>query len=146
MGTTARFSGSNIIEQAIEYQATKMVLVQAVTPWVYAREPKEYDCGHKIDTMVAGSVPLNIYHYFEKRFCLRIQTIYSLTESVMALMGPRKGTMEPRPGSVGVPMEHPDPAVTNQVKIVDEQGRASGPRHTGRDYPEKPLHHAGLPQ
>lgn len=73
--------------------------------------------------MVAGNVPVDIYEKFEERFCLKIQTIYSLTEATMAVMGPRPGTMPRKPGSIGVPMEHPDPAVTNRVWIADEAGR-----------------------
>ena len=126
-----RFSGSSIIEQAREYGATKMVLVQAVTPWVWAREPKDYDRDHQIQTMVAGNVPSDYYWDFEKRFGLKIQTIYSLTESVMALMGPREGTQDRKPGGVGVPMEHPDPAITNQVKIVGPQGKELAPGEQG---------------
>jgi len=117
-----RFSGSQILEQARRYQATKMVLVQAVTPWVWARPVSGDDCQHELDTMVAGNVPVDIYPKFEERFCLKIQTIYSLTEATMAVMGPRLGTVPRRPGSIGVPMEHPDPAVTNQVWIADEAG------------------------
>jgi acyl-CoA synthetase (AMP-forming)/AMP-acid ligase II len=117
-----RFSKSRIIEQARRYQATKMVLVQAVTPWVWGRERKPYDNDHQLDTMVAGNVTPDIYHDFEKRFALKIQTIYSLTESVMALMGPRAGTMERKPGGVGIPMEHPDKEVNNRVMIVDPAG------------------------
>ncbi len=126
-----RFSASRIIEQAIEYQATKMVLVQAVTPWVWGREPMEIDCAHQVETMVAGNVPLDIYRRFEERFCLKIQTIYSLTEATMAIMGPRPGTMPRKPGSIGVPMEHPDPAVDNQVRIVDGRGREAAPGEQG---------------
>jgi len=117
-----RFSGSQILEQARRYQATKMVLVQAVTPWVWARPVSEDDCQHELDTMVAGNVPVDIYHKFEERFCLKIQTIYSLTEATMAVMGPRPGTMPRKPGSIGVPMDHPDPAVNNQVWIADDAG------------------------
>ena len=126
-----KFSGSQIIEQAIEYGATKMVLVQAVTPWVWAREPKDTDATHGVRTMVAGNVPIDIYHQFEKRFNLKIQTIYSLTEATMAIMGPRKGTVPAKPGSIGVPMEHPDPAVTNEVRIVDDQGNELPPEKQG---------------
>ncbi|BEQ13756.1 class I adenylate-forming enzyme family protein [Desulfoferula mesophila] len=118
-----RFSGSQILEQARRYQATKMVLVQAVTPWVWGRPVSADDCEHNLDTMVAGNVPVDIYEKFEERFCLKIQTIYSLTEATMAVMGPRPGTMPRKPGSIGVPMEHPDPAVTNRVWIADEAGR-----------------------
>ena len=126
-----KFSGSQIIEQAIEYGATKMVLVQAVTPWVWAREPKDTDRTHGVRTMVAGNVPVDIYRQFEERFNLKIQTIYSLTEATMAIMGPRAGTVPAKPGSIGVPMEHPDPNVTNQVRIVDESGNELPPEKQG---------------
>ena len=126
-----RFSGSQILEQAVKYDATVMVLVQAVTPWVWNREPMEIDSQHHIRTMVAGNVPTDIYEAFEKRFCLKIQTIYSLTESTMAVMGPREGTMPRKPGTIGVAMEHPDPEVNNQVRIVDPAGRECGPDERG---------------
>ncbi|MCB2228830.1 MAG: AMP-binding protein [Desulfarculaceae bacterium] len=126
-----RFSGSRIIEQAVEYQATIMVLVQAVTPWVWAREPMAIDREHTVRTMVAGSVPPDIYPAFEERFGLKIQTIYSLTESTMAIMGPREGTMPRKPGTIGVPMEHPDPSVDNAVRIVDAMGREAAPGGQG---------------
>src|SRR4030042_5207745 len=73
--------------------------------------------------MVAGNVPTEIYDAFEKRFQLKIQTSYSLTEAVFAIMGPREGTHPRKPGGVGVPMEHPNPEVNNKIKIVDEEGR-----------------------
>jgi acyl-CoA synthetase (AMP-forming)/AMP-acid ligase II len=72
---------------------------------------------------VAGNVPTEIYHDFEKRFQLRIQTIYSLTEAVFGIMGPREGTRPGKPGGIGVPMEHPHPSIKNEIKIVDEGGR-----------------------
>jgi crotonobetaine/carnitine-CoA ligase len=117
-----RFSASRIIEQAREYGATKMVLVQAVTPWVWGRPPKDDDADNPVKTMVAGNVPKEIYYDFEKRFGLKIQTIYSLTEAVMGIMGPREGRGERKPGGIGVPMEHPDPSIRNEVKIVDDKG------------------------
>jgi len=117
-----RFSSSRILEQARHYKATKMVLVQAVTPWVWNRPYMENDGDNPVKTMVAGNVPIKIYHDFEKRFQLKIQTIYSLTEAVFAIMGPREGKQERKPGGVGVPMEHPDPSVMNEAKITDDTG------------------------
>ena len=67
--------------------------------------------------------PQEIYHEFEKRFRLKIQTIYSLTEAVLGIMGPREGTQPRKPGGIGVPMEHPDPSIKNEVRIVDQEGR-----------------------
>lgn len=117
-----RFSSSQILEQARHYGASKLVLVQAVTPWVWNRPPREDDGDHSIRTLVAGNVPTEIYHEFEKRFRLKIQTIYSLTEAVLAIMGPREGTQPRKPGGIGVPMEHPNSAIKNEVRIIDETG------------------------
>ncbi|MFH1974139.1 MAG: AMP-binding protein [Pseudomonadota bacterium] len=117
-----RFSSSRILEQARHYNATKMVLVQAVTPWVWDRPRREDDGDTPVKTMVAGNVPKEIYHDFEHRFQLKIQTIYSLTEAPFAIMGPRQGTQPRKPGGIGVPMEHPDPSIKNEVRIIDDTG------------------------
>ena len=117
-----RFSASQILEQGRYYQASKLVLVQAVTPWVWNRPRKEDDGDSPIKTLIAGNVPSEIYYDFEKRFQLKIQTIYSLTEAVFAIMGPREGTQPRKPGGIGIPMEHPSSAIRNEVKIVDDQG------------------------
>jgi crotonobetaine/carnitine-CoA ligase len=117
-----RFSASQILEQACHFQATKMVLVQAVTPWVWNRPRRQDDGDNPVKTMVAGNVPVEIYDDFEKRFQLKIQTIYSLTEAVFAIMGPREGTQPRKRGGIGVPMEHPDPRIKNEVKIIDDKG------------------------
>ncbi len=118
-----RFSASQILEQARHYQASKLVLVQAVTPWVWSRPVRDDDGDNPIKTLVAGNVPREIYGDFEKRFQLRIQTIYSLTEAVLAVMGPREGKGTRKPGGIGVPMEHPDPKIKNEVRVADETGR-----------------------
>jgi len=118
-----RFSASQILEQARHYQASKLVLVQAVTPWVWSRPVRDDDGDNPVKTLVAGNVPAEIYHEFEKRFQLKIQTIYSLTEAVFAVMGPREGTRPRKRGGIGVPMEHPDPNIKNEVRIADEMGR-----------------------
>ncbi len=117
-----RFSSSQILEQARHYHATKMVLVQAVTPWVWNRPRKADDGDNPVKTMIAGNVPTEIYRDFEQRFQLKIQTVYSLTEAPFAVMGPREGTQPRKPGGIGVPMEHPNPSVVNEIKIVDDNG------------------------
>jgi len=116
------FSASKLLEQARHYQASKVVLVQAVTPWVWDRPRREDDGDNPVKTLIAGNVPTAIYHEFEKRFQLKIQTIYSLTEAVFGIMGPREGTRSRKPGGIGVPMEHPDPSIKNEVKIIDHDG------------------------
>jgi crotonobetaine/carnitine-CoA ligase len=126
-----RFSASQVLEQAKHYQASKLVLVQAVTLWVWNRPRRADDGDNPIRTLVAGNVPKEIYHEFEKRFQLKIQTIYSLTEAVFAIMGPREGTRPRKPGGIGVPMEHPNSTIKNEVRIIDETGREVPRRKQG---------------
>jgi crotonobetaine/carnitine-CoA ligase len=115
-----RFSASRLLDQARRYGATVVVLVQAVIPWLWGQPAKEDDGDNPIRTVVAGNMPAAIYCDFEKRFNVKFQTIYSLTEATFSIMGPREGTQERKPGGIGVPMEHPDPSVKNEVQIVDE--------------------------
>ncbi len=126
-----RFSASLIIEQARQYGATKLVLIQAVIPWVWGRPSKEDDSDNPVVTLVAGNVPKEIHHDFEKRFGLKIQTIYSQTEAVMGIMGPREGTGQRKPGGIGIPMEHPDLSVKNEARIVDDYGSQVSPGRQG---------------
>ncbi len=125
-----RFSRSNILEQARLYKADIIVLVGPAMPMVWSRTPQADDGDTPTRTIMAGGVPNEYYFDFEKRFKVKIQTAYTLTEATMAIMAPREGTQprKPTPG-VGVIMEHPDPSVRNEVKIVDESG-VEVPRNT----------------
>jgi len=134
-----RFSSSRILEQARDYNATKMVLVQAVTPWVWNRPVTDDDGDTPVKTMVAGNVPKEIYQQFEERFQLKIQTIYSLTEAVFGVMAPREGTGARKPGGIGVPMEHPDTSIKNEVRVVDEKGAEVGPGQQGEIIIKNPF-------
>jgi crotonobetaine/carnitine-CoA ligase len=117
-----RFSRSRILGEARRYGATILVLVQAVTPWVWSYPSKHDDSNNPVRTVVAGNWPAEIYRKFERRFQVKNQTIYSLTEATMAVIGPREGTQPRKVGGVGVPMEHPNPSIKNEVKVVNEKG------------------------
>ena len=118
-----RFSRSRILEQARHYGANILVLVAPAMPMVWSRPPQPDDGDNSVRTIMAGGVPGEYYHDFEKRFQVKITTAYSLTEATYAIMAPREGTQSRKPTpAVGVPMEHPDPSIHNEVKIIDEQG------------------------
>jgi acyl-CoA synthetase (AMP-forming)/AMP-acid ligase II len=125
-----RFSRSNILEQARLYRADIIVLVGPAMPMVWSRTQQVDDGDTPARTIMAGGVPNEYYYDFEKRLQVKIQTAYTLTEATMAIMAPREGIQprKPTPG-VGVIMEHPDPSVKNEVKIIDESG-AEVPRNT----------------
>jgi len=126
-----RFSSSQIWEQARHYEASKMVLVQAVIPWIWNCPRSENDGNNPVETMIVGNAPKEIYHDFEERFQIKIQTIYSLTEAPFLIMGPREGTIMKKIGGIGVPMEHPDPSIRNEVKIIDDTGVEAQPEQKG---------------
>lgn len=117
-----RFSASRLWEQTRYYNATKLALTQAVMPWIWNLPCRADDGDNPVKTII-GSVDKEIYQDFEERFQVKIQTLYSLTEAVFAIMGPREGTKRRKPGGVGVSMEHPDPSIKNEIKIVDDRGK-----------------------
>ena len=118
-----RFSRSRVLEQARQYGANIMVLVAPTMPMVWSRPSQPNDGDNLVRTIMAGGVPSEYYHDFERRFQVKITTAYSLTEATLAIMAPREGTQSRKPTpAVGVPMEHSDPSICNEVKIIDEQG------------------------
>ncbi|MBW2557784.1 MAG: AMP-binding protein [Deltaproteobacteria bacterium] len=126
-----KFSRSRVIEQTRQYGATILVLVQALTPWVWSRPVMDTDGDNTVRTVIAGNWPPEIYKKFEERFNVTNQTIYSSTESPMGLMGPRGGTVPRKVGGIGVPSEHPDPSVKNEYRVVDSNGAETEPGEVG---------------
>lgn len=118
-----QFSRSRILEQARHYSSTIVVLVGPAMPMVWSRPVQPDDGDNPIRTIMAGGVPAEYYCDFEKRFQVKIHTAYTLTEATYAIMAPREGAQprKPTPG-VGVPMEHPDPSISNEIRIIDDHG------------------------
>ncbi len=124
-----KFSASRTWEQARRYHVEKLVLVGAMTPMLWSQPRKDNDSDNPVETLVAGFVPKEYFEEFEKRFGVWVQTVFSLTECAMCIMGPRKGDGIKKVGGVGVPVQHPDRRVENKVKIVDGFGKEV-PRNT----------------
>ena len=60
-----------------------------------------------------------------------MHTIYSLSEAPFCVMAPRDPDLrKPTPG-VGIPAEHPDPSIRNEVRIIDDSGTEMGPDRRG---------------
>lgn len=124
-----RFSASKLWEQTRDYRATKLVLLLALTHILYQRPESEKDRDHFAEKVIAGGAPKGHFRDFEKRFGVQLQTIYSLTESPLAIMSPRED--ESKDGGIGFPMIHPDDSIKNEVKIVDQNGFEIPPYHVG---------------
>ena len=124
-----RFSASKLWEQAKQYQATKIVLLLALTHILWNRPESEKDRDHTVRKVIAGGAPRGHFRDFERRFGVQLQTIYSLTESPLAIMSPKGST--PKDGGIGIPMLHPDNTLKNEVRIVNQEGDEVSPYTVG---------------
>jgi acyl-CoA synthetase (AMP-forming)/AMP-acid ligase II len=94
-----------------------MVLLLALTTILYQRPPQPDDADNPVELVVAGGVPPGRCADFQRRFGVRLQTLYSLTEAPLAVMSPAGVTCVD--GAVGLPMRV-GPDTANEVRVVDE--------------------------
>ncbi|MFH1057781.1 MAG: AMP-binding protein [Pseudomonadota bacterium] len=114
-----KFSASQLWGWTREYRANKLVLLLALTTILYNREPAPDDADNPVQWVVAGGAPKGRYRDFERRFGVKLQTLYSLTESPLAVMGhPDEPVTE---GALGRGMLTPA-AEPNLVRVVDAAG------------------------
>jgi carnitine-CoA ligase len=113
-----KFSASQLWSWTRCYRANKMVLLLPLTTILYNRPPLPDDADNPVELVVAGGVPAGCYDDFQKRFGVKLQTLYSLTEAPLAVMSPPD--VPCRAGAVGLPMLTAD-HVPNEVRIVDER-------------------------
>jgi len=115
-----KFSASRMWEWTREYRANKVVMLLALTTILYNRDPQPDDADNPVEVVVAGGAPKGRYRDFERRFGVRLQTLYSLSESPLAVMGrPDEACVD---GAVGRPMLTP-PQEPNLTKVFDEGDR-----------------------
>ncbi len=124
------FSASRMWNWTRQYRANKVVMLLALTTILYNRPPQPDDADNPVELVVAGGAPKGHYRDFETRFGVHLQTLYSLSESPLALMGVLDEAVVD--GAVGVPMIPDWPGLTNQVRIYDEQDKELPPGQTGQ--------------
>ncbi len=125
-----KFSASRMWDWTRRYQTNKVVMLLALTTILYNRPPRPDDADNPVELVVAGGAPKGHYRDFERRFGVKLQTLYSLSESPLALMGPLDQPC--REGSVGLPMTPAWPGLENQVKIFDHEDRELPPGQAGQ--------------
>lgn len=115
-----KFSASGMWEWTRQFRANKVVLLLALATILYQREPRADDADNPVEVVVAGGVPKGCYRDFERRFGVRLQTLYSLSESPLAVLGmPDEPCVD---GAVGRPMRTSG-AEPNLVKVFDDKDR-----------------------
>ncbi|MBW2332592.1 MAG: AMP-binding protein, partial [Deltaproteobacteria bacterium] len=116
-----RFSASRMWDLIRHYKANKVVMLLAITNILFNRPARSNDADNPAKVVIAGGAPRGHYRDFEKRFGVKLQTIYSLTESPMGIMSPSNSISID--GGIGVPMLRPQSRVENKIKIVDDHDR-----------------------
>jgi len=96
-----RFSASNFWKWAADCGATCANMLGAVSDYLWAAPPSEWDGKNKVRTVLAGPAPRNLKE-FEERFGIRAIDGYGSTEMGMVTW---KDPEDHRPGSSGFPME-----------------------------------------
>ncbi|MBN2034803.1 MAG: AMP-binding protein [Deltaproteobacteria bacterium] len=115
-----KFSASRMWDWTREYRANKVVMLLALTTILYNRDPRPDDALNPVEIVVAGGAPKGHYRDFERRFGVKLQTLYSLSESPLAVMGmPDEECVD---AAVGRPMPTP-PEEPNLARVIDEQDR-----------------------
>jgi len=126
-----RFSASQLWDQTRHYGATVLLLTATVLPWIWSQPPKEDDASNPVRVLEAGGFSGGNYYDFEKRFGLKLHTLYSLSEAPLCVMAPRDPRLRKPTPAVGIPAEHPDPSIKNEVKVVNEAGEELGANQPG---------------
>ena len=117
---TPRFSASNFWQLAADQGATVVNVIEAIGSILCARDRNEYRPDHKL--RVAYGVRKGAAPIFRKEF--GIQKLFSgfgMTEIPGVTCNPWEGPE--KPGSMGLPGKHPDPARPwATCRIVDDEG------------------------
>lgn len=124
-----KFSASRMWDWTRQYQVNKVVMLLALTTILFNRPPQPDDADNPVELVVAGGAPKGHYRDFETRFGVHLQTLYSLSEATLALMGVLEEDVVD--GAVGVPMIPDWPGLKNEVRIVDENDRELPPGEIG---------------
>jgi crotonobetaine/carnitine-CoA ligase len=116
-----RFSASRFWHWMSDTGATEVNAIGAMLQILLNAPPATEDRGHRLRLVYsAPAIGERAHLEFERRFGARLVIGYGLTESTFGFIHPLAG--ERRLHAMGRPRCHPDPALGNEVRLVDEAG------------------------
>ncbi|MCZ6892245.1 MAG: ATP-dependent acyl-CoA ligase [Chloroflexi bacterium] len=125
-----RFSASRFWDQVRDSQATVVNFIGMMLP-VLAKQPESpTDRQHRV-RLLYGSPAFSpeLLETLQQRFGVDIIVGFGMTETCY---GTIEGIRQPRrPGSSGLPRQHPDPHFVNQIRIVDGTAKPAPPNTVG---------------
>ncbi len=119
---TERFSASGFWSQIKRYGATEFNYIGAMLSILSKQPESSEDKSHRI-RVAYGTPALSAKdeERMENRYGIRFVSGYGLTECGMGTMQPVSGLR--KEGSMGAPRQAPGARFTNEIKVVDDQGR-----------------------
>ena len=116
-----RFSASRFWQQVRDARATVVNFIGMMMPVLAKNDPSPDDADNPV-RLFYGSPAFSpeFLSDFEQRFGTDIIVGFGMTETCYGTIEAIRG--ERRPNSSGLPRQHPDPAFTNAVRIVDDDG------------------------
>ena len=118
-----RFSVSQFWEQARRYRATEVNAIGSMLLMLWKQPPTPRDREHELRALYAAPAPREVCREFEERFGASLIEGFGMSECTFGLIQPLDGPR--KPGSMGRPRGLPERGITNEVRVVDAEGRES---------------------
>ena len=117
----ARFSASTFWRDVAQLRATEVNTVAAISNILMRRPRSEFVRDHQLRSIYGGPFSEEVYRVFKSEFGVHgLVEGYGMSEIPGVLSNPVDG---PRPGSVGLPCQHPNRDVTfAELRIIDDDG------------------------
>ena len=89
IAVSRRFSASGFWDDIRRYGATQFNALGAMTNFIWARPPSPGDRDHKVRQVMVVPTPKQYFHDFEKRFGVKLTSVYALTDcGMVTVRGP----------------------------------------------------------
>ncbi len=117
-----RFSAGRFWDDIRRHRVAVFNFIGAMTLILSKKEPDATDRDHAVKVAYGvPALPGDLRDELEARYGMRIVSGFGMSETTFGLLEPFDERR--RPGAMGFPRHHPDPAVPRtQAKIVDERG------------------------
>ena len=127
---TERFIASAFWPDIVRYNVNVFNYIGSMVAVLLKRAPVPEEQCHQVRLTYGGpAFPGPVRDEIERRFGLTLISGIGMSESTFGLIEPLHE--ERRPGSLGKPRQHADPRITNEARVVDDEGRTVPPGQVG---------------
>jgi crotonobetaine/carnitine-CoA ligase len=126
-----KFSASRFWADVRRHHVTHFNFIGAMTVILSRAQEAADDGDNDVRVAYGGTkLPYELQMDVERRFGLRIISGFGMSETTLGMIEDVHGYR--RPGSIGKPRQHPDPAVPrNEARLVDDAGAEVAPGEVG---------------